>query len=120
MLNKGMKAHHHGMNAMSLLYHHYWNAELLPQIKEELKKSVELMEDHLSQFKCKCGDTEEEIKFYKELLIQIERAIVENDWLGVPWVQERLHAYVNRQKGKHSCMTHLLKTRHEWIAEEQI
>lgn len=117
-MNRGMKAHDHGMNVMSLLYHEYWNFDLLTQIKDELKKSAVLMEEHLEKFKCKCGDTIEEIAFYKDLAAEIERAIKERDWFVVPWVQEQLHRYVNGKQPGHKCMTHLVNTKHNWLLNE--
>lgn len=116
--NKGIVAHNHCIEGMSLLFHQYWTIELLEDVKTHLSKSVEYMEGHLKHTKCACGDTVHDLKFYKEVLREVNRAISEKDWFVVPWVQDKLHSYMQEKKGQHNCITRLLHNEQKWVLDD--
>ncbi|WP_134701535.1 hypothetical protein [Ammoniphilus sp. YIM 78166] len=119
-MNKGMLSHYHGMKGMSLLYDYHWTFDLLRQVQEELIRASQLMREHLSLEKCGCGDSEEEVHFYSELLQEVKQAIENKDLSAVPWVQEKLHAYMLQKFKEHNCITRLLRKQQTWILEAQL
>ncbi|WP_102347136.1 hypothetical protein [Bacillus sp. Marseille-P3661] len=118
--NKGILAHEHGLKGISLLYHEYWDIDLLKSVRSELEKSVHFMQEHLSKNKCKCGDNAEDIDFYQELLDEVNRAILEKDWFVVPWVQKKLEEYIEIRNGKHNCISKLILSSHQWLLDDVI
>jgi hypothetical protein len=116
-MKKGMIGYNHIINGMSLLYDYHWTLDLIRQVKEELNKAIELIKEHPNSEKCICGDSEQDIHFYFEMLVEIENAVIKEDLSAIPWVQERLHSYMIYKYNQHHCISELINSNQGWILE---
>nr|WP_295975221.1 hypothetical protein [uncultured Bacillus sp.] len=108
-VNEGRQAHEHAINALSYLLNEPWSYEVLGLVRYELGQSYAMLKKHLQKGKCVCGDGHEDLKLYKQLLINVHIAISNASLRPVPVVVEELKSYFIQKKASHNCINNSLK-----------
>ncbi|SDW94602.1 hypothetical protein SAMN05444487_1088 [Marininema mesophilum] len=114
-INEGWLAHLHALNALEELYHEYWDLDLAEKVRQELASSVDLLGSHVEKVPCPCGDTSEDVTFYRSLLGHAEAAVVERNLFPLPLVQEALAHHFSTMSENHRCIRRLLGWEHDWV-----
>ncbi|MDR6226551.1 hypothetical protein [Desmospora profundinema] len=118
-LNHGRLAHWHGLNALEALEHEYWNRDLVRKVREELEEAARLLDIHLERVSCPCGDTQEDVAFYRELCEWVVEAERENTLFPLPLVQEALEAHFRGKTESHRCLWRLMEGVHHWVERKE-
>ncbi|SFS72470.1 hypothetical protein [Marininema halotolerans] len=114
-INEGWLAHLHALNALERLYHEYWDLDLAEKVRSELARSVDLLGSHVDKVPCPCGDTREDVTFYRSLLRHAEASVAERNLFPLPLVQEALTHHFTHKSEKHRCIGRLIGREHDWV-----
>lgn len=116
-INKGILAHDHALNVLELLYHEFWNKELMVKIQNELEKAYLDMEEHIYTGECKCKDNQTDSNFYQSLFQEMKEAITSQSMAVVPVLRDELLEYFKTKDNSHHCIQKLLHKKHSWLED---
>ncbi|HBI03584.1 MAG TPA: hypothetical protein DDY49_06100 [Paenibacillaceae bacterium] len=116
-INKGMLAHDHGLRVLELLYHEFWNKELMATIKNELEKAYVNLKEHVMNKECACGDRETDLNFYHWLYQEMKEAVAIQSMAVVPVLRDELLQYFKTKDESHRCIQELLLKKHTWMED---
>jgi hypothetical protein len=116
-INKGLQAHDHALNVLELLYHEFWNKELMVKIKNELEKAYLHLKEHVYNGECVCGDREKDLQFYGWLYEEMKEAVAIQSMAVVPVLRDELLEYFKTKDDSHHCIQELLLKKHTWVED---